>query len=89
MVPTDDALLAAVAARIVDARVASGMTQARAAEAIGMTLTNYQRIEAGGQNLTLRTLARLASGLGVGVSAFFTGRVRRRRRKPGRPRKPT
>jgi transcriptional regulator with XRE-family HTH domain len=32
-----------------------------------MSVTNYQRIEAGTQNLTLRTMAKIARALGVGV----------------------
>jgi transcriptional regulator with XRE-family HTH domain len=53
-----------VTRRVRDIRRAKGITQDGLAESLGTATKNIQRIEAG-QNLTLRTLARLARALGV------------------------
>jgi transcriptional regulator with XRE-family HTH domain len=45
-------------------RVARGLTQDAVAEALGIAVKNVQRLEAGGQNLTLVTLKRVADVLG-------------------------
>lgn len=63
----DEQLLDDVGRRIAELRARAGLTQAQVAEAVAMTVTNYQRIEAGTQNLTLRTMARIARALGVRV----------------------
>jgi transcriptional regulator with XRE-family HTH domain len=80
----DEQLLDDVSRRIGELRERAGLTQAQVAEAVGMTLTNYQRIEAGTQNLTLRTLGKVARALGVGVAEFFVAPERGRPRL-GRP----
>jgi len=66
-------------------RVATGLTQAQVAEATGSTLSNYQRIEHGLQNITLRTLARIADALGVEPKELFAPAVSLRAPR-GRPR---
>jgi UDP-N-acetylglucosamine 1-carboxyvinyltransferase len=74
-----------VGRRIAELRRHRGWTQEQLAERLGIQANNLQRIELGMQNLTLRTLVRLANGLGVGLMALFeapTSRVVR----PGRPR---
>ena len=53
-----------VSRRIAETRRAKGWTQDQMAEALGTATRALQRIEAG-QNLTLYTLARIASVLGV------------------------
>ncbi len=63
----DARLLDDVGRRIGELRERAGLTQAQVAEAVAMSVTNYQRIEAGTQNLTLRTMAKVARALGVGV----------------------
>jgi transcriptional regulator with XRE-family HTH domain len=49
-----------------EARKAKGITQETLAERLGVSLNNVQRIEAG-QNITLRTLGRIAMAIGVEV----------------------
>ncbi len=58
-------LLQAVARRIKALRQARGLTQDAVAEALGIASKNVQRLEAGRQNLTLRTLASIADVLDV------------------------
>jgi transcriptional regulator with XRE-family HTH domain len=58
-------LVAAVARRIKALRQARGLTQDAVAEALGIAVKNVQRLEAGGQNLTLKTLAHVADVLDV------------------------
>ncbi|XYH97988.1 helix-turn-helix domain-containing protein [Sorangium sp. So ce1128] len=92
MEPADpEQVIATVARKIGEVRARSGKTQAAVAEALGTTTTNYQRIEAGVQNVTLRTLVRIANVVGARVAEFFeepeapTPEAPQRRR--GRPRK--
>lgn len=60
----EEALLAAVGARIKALRVAGKRTQLQVAEQLGREVGNYQRLESG-CNMTLRTLSRVAAALGV------------------------
>ncbi len=60
-----DHLLHHVGQRIRALRMAAGLTQEDLAGRIGMAVTNIHRIEAGTQNLTLRTVVRVAVGLQV------------------------
>ncbi|RYG15268.1 XRE family transcriptional regulator [bacterium] len=50
------------------ARLAADVSQEALAEKIGMTRTNYARIEGGRTNVTLDSLLRIADGLGVELS---------------------
>ena len=54
-----------VARRIAELRSRAGLTQLAVAERIGTTVSNYQRIEHGLQNVTLKTMARIAGAIGV------------------------
>lgn len=74
-----------VGRRVAELRRAAGLTQEEFAEKIGMDSTNLQRIELGGQNLTIRSLVRLASGLGVRTVELFQ-KPATRAIKVGRPR---
>lgn len=58
-------LIQAVARRIKELRQARGLTQDAVAEALGIAAKNVQRLEAGRQNLTLKTLANVADVLDV------------------------
>jgi transcriptional regulator with XRE-family HTH domain len=79
-------VIEAVARRIGELRAAAGLTQADVAERLQTTVSNYQRIEHGIQNLTLRMMSRIAAAIGVRVAVFFSPPERSRRRR-GRPRK--
>lgn len=77
---SDDELLDQVGRRIRELRERALKTQAEIAEATSTTTGNYQRIEAGSQNLTLKTLAKIARAIGVEVADFLV--------KPETPRPP-
>jgi transcriptional regulator with XRE-family HTH domain len=74
-----------VARRIGELRTQVGVTQAHVAERLGMTLTNYQRVEHGLQNLTIKTTVRIANVLGVRTGEFFAPAKKPQRRRRGRP----
>ena len=48
-----------------------GLTQEDVAEAMGIVVRQYQKIEAGEMNVTLRTLTRLATVLRLPLRDFF------------------
>jgi len=48
-----------------------GLTQEEIANDLGMVTRRYQTIEAGEQNLTLKTLSRLAKTLRIAVKDLF------------------
>lgn len=52
---------------IKSAREEAGLSQEKLAAKIGMTRSNYARIERGATNVTIDTLIRIAKGLGVDV----------------------
>lgn len=63
--PAPPDLLTFVAQRIKALRAARGLTQDAVAEALGIAVKNVQRLEAGRQNLTLKTLVSVADVLDV------------------------
>lgn len=79
-----DRVIADVGRRVAEIRRELGLTQQEAAEKLRMPLKNLQRIE-GGMNLTLRTLVRLARGLGVKARELLDEPASRDRRRRGRP----
>ena len=75
-----------VGRRIAELRVRAKLTQAEVAEALDTTVNNFQRIEHGLQNLTIRTLVRIAKVLGVSVIEIFKMPAPKSSRVRGRPR---
>lgn len=73
-----------VGRRIAEERRELGLTQEDLAERLGMPLKNLQRIERGLQNLTIKTLVRFASVLGVKTAELFEPPASREVRR-GRP----
>ena len=71
-----------VARRIADVRrERAGLTQEEMADRLGCALKNYQRIESrDGQNVTIKTLTRIANILGVPVSDLVPPPVARKRK---------
>ena len=71
-----------LARRLREIRMAKGLSR-RELEELGMNHKYYQRIEAGSVNLTLRSLEKLASALGIGVLELFqvSGEKEKRKRK--------
>jgi len=63
------------------------MTQQQVADRLEVTLRYVQRVEAGEENLTLRSLAEFANALRVPMEQLFAAPSPRKRR-PGRPGKP-
>ena len=57
-------VLREIGRRVKEARVAAGLTQEDAAHAAGIDYKRWQRIESGGVNVTVRTLARVAGAIG-------------------------
>lgn len=57
--------------RIRAVREEAGLSQEKLAAKIGMTRSNYARIERGATNITVETLVRIAKGLGVEVEVAF------------------
>ncbi len=84
MEPEDERLLDAVGRRIGELREKAGITQAEAAERFGTTVSNWQRIEHGLQNLTLVTMAKIAHVLGVEMGAILKRPLTKRAGR-GRP----
>lgn len=84
-----DEVIHDVGRRVAELRQALGYTQAELAERLEVSDKYIQRIEAGGENLSLRSLAKLAIALKVDVREFFRrpsrcaepGRQSRRRRE--------
>jgi len=75
-----------VGRRVAELRAERGLTQQEAADALEMALKSYQRIEAGAQNLTLRTLVRVAGAFGARAVDLLSAPVSHKVRR-GRPRK--
>ena len=76
-----------VGRRVAELRTELGATQAEIAEKAGVSAHYWQRIEAGAEAFTLRTLAWLADVFRVDASALLELPKARPRRRAGRPRK--
>ena len=86
----DDAeqILIRLGRRVAELRAASGRTQEALAEELDVSAAYLQRVEAGTENLTVRSLVRLAVHLGVALEALFEAPAETTRRT-GRPRRRT
>ena len=89
-----DLVIGYIAANLRRIRLKEGLTQERLAELAGVDLTYVQRVERGSQNLTVRTMVRLAQALDVQPSRLLreckpaerqTGRPPKKRRVRGYP----
>lgn len=63
-------------------RLAAGWTLEVAAERFGLDLKHLQKIEAGGQNVTLATLERIGAGLGLDLGSILDAAILGRSPKP-------
>ena len=63
-----DQVIRDVGLRVAELRQRLGVSQRTFAAKVGLTSGNYSQIESGKQNLTLRTMVRIAKGLGVTVT---------------------
>ena len=73
-----------VGLRLSELRKARTLTQQALANELGVSMRYIQAVEAGAENLTLRSLAAWASVLQVPIAAVFEAPATRKRR-PGRP----
>jgi transcriptional regulator with XRE-family HTH domain len=75
-----------VGLRIAELRQGLGITLSEFAQRLGVTYQNLQRIERGEQNLTIRTMVKLATALGVRPADLFDppGSGHPQKRKTGR-----
>jgi transcriptional regulator with XRE-family HTH domain len=83
--PTLERVLDDLGRRIAELRRGRGWTQAHAAGRAGMQLREYQAVEAGTRNVTLRTALAVANAYGVTMSELFVAPAAREPRHPGRP----
>jgi transcriptional regulator with XRE-family HTH domain len=82
---TAEEVLRDIGRRVAELRRAKRLTQEQCAEGGGFAFKYLQRIEAGRENLTVRTLVRLAAFFGVSVGHLFRAprsRIVRRGRPP-------
>ncbi len=79
-----DRVLSNVGGRVAELRRAAGYTQDALAERLDVNVQYLQRVEAGRENLTVRSLVKLAVCLRVEVASFFE--VPAAVRRAGRPR---
>ena len=56
---------------MIDARKSTGLTQKQLSEKTGITQAGISKLESGNANPSLRTLQRLASGMGMKVKIEF------------------
>ena len=56
---------------MIDARKSAGLTQKQLSEKTGITQADISKLESGNANPSLRTLQRLASGMGMKVKIEF------------------
>lgn len=84
-----DLLLRAVGRRLAELRTAAGLTQQELAEQAGVSLRYIQKIEAGSENMTLRSLAQFAELLGVSLVDVLQMPASIHPKKPGRPKRVT
>ena len=61
----------AIMQAMIDARKATGMTQKQLAEVTGINQADISKLERGSGNPSLRTLQRLAAGMGMRIKLEF------------------
>ena len=76
-----------VGRRVAELRERAGLTQDQLAERLGNSVKYVQRVEHGGDNLTIKTLLKWAKGLGVRWRELCRTPQSCARRRPGRPRR--
>lgn len=80
-----DEVIKRVGARIRELREAARLTQIELAERVEMTLSNYQRVEHGLQNLTIETMVKVTNAIGAKIADLFQTPETTVRPKAGRP----
>ena len=85
MKETPERVLDDLGRRVAELRRQAGFTQQQVADSLGMLVGDYQDIERGARNCTVRTLVHVARSLGVPTRALFDPPAAREPRQPGRP----
>jgi transcriptional regulator with XRE-family HTH domain len=83
-----DQVVLGVGRRVAEERIHRGWTQEEFAEKLGYSIKFTERIEAGREKRTIKSLANLAEHLGVDLGALFR-KPRTKKPGPGRPKKRT
>jgi transcriptional regulator with XRE-family HTH domain len=83
--PDPERVIADLGRCVAELRRERGWVQLELAERWGVTIGYVQRVEAGRENLTVRSLALLAQVLRTNVAELFQPPKSRARRRPGRP----
>lgn len=87
MPPNDaDEMLRRIGRRVVELRAAKGWTQAVLAEVLDVSNPYIASIEGGHENLTVRSLCKLADALGVHMREVMKAPRKAAKPKRGRPR---
>jgi transcriptional regulator with XRE-family HTH domain len=81
-------LLMNVGRRVGEIRAERGLTQEQLAESLDVTLRHLQAVEGGSENLTVKTLGRIASALNVDIADLLE-KPQTPRPKRGRPKATT
>jgi len=76
-----------VGGRVAERRRSIGLTQEELAERLDVSIKYLQRLEAGAENLTVRSVVGIANALDVSPSYLIQRPRNAAPRKPGRPRK--
>ena len=84
---TPERLLKDVGRRVAELRAARKMTQEALAERLDVGVRYIQEVEAGRQNMTLKSVALFAAKLRAPAAAFFESPTTKMP-PPGRPRRP-
>lgn len=82
---TPERIIDDVGRRIAELRKERNLTQHAMCERLGMQVADYQAIERGVRNVTLRTLVHVARALEVPTQALFQPPASREPRRRGRP----
>ena len=83
----EEPLLFDFGSRLAELRASENLTQEALAQRLDVTAKYAQRLERGLENVTLRTVARIANVLNISPIALFIAPLSDLRRKVGRPRK--
>ncbi len=83
----EEPLLFDFGSRLAELRASENLTQEALAQRLDVTAKYAQRLERGLENVTLRTVAKIANVLNISPLALFIAPLSDLRRKVGRPRK--
>ena len=74
-----------VGRRVAELRAQQGLTQEKLAERLRKSVRYLQDVEAGRENLTIQSMAKIARKIGLDAEEFFEVPASRKRQRRGRP----